>query len=308
MTYSADKVVLVLGASGFIGRSLSERLAAHGVSVLAATRQSNSYSHPLIQNVVAPYDAADHFRPLVAKASLVIHAASTSTPASSAAQPQLDGNLRSTLALIESLQIQDPPRLMYLSSGGTLYGDCAEPASESAPLRPRAYHAAGKVAAEAFIHAWTEQYGGTAVILRPSNVYGPRQTPRTGFGAVATAMACALDGVPFTIWGNGTSVRDYLYVDDLLALCEAAASSVLPRGSHVFNAAQGVGTSLNALLDAIDETTGRPLLRDYQPARVVDVQMITLDTTAARRVFGWEPTRTLREGLQCTWQQVSKQP
>lgn len=308
MTYLAEKTVLILGAGGFIGRSLSERLAAQGLFVLAATRQPSSFSHPLIENVVAPYDTADHFKSLVAKASVVIHAASTSTPASSAAQPQLDGNLRATLALIESLQIPNPPRLLYLSSGGTLYGDCAEPANERAPLRPRAYHAAGKVAAEAFIHAWTEQYGGTAVILRPSNVYGPGQAPREGFGAIPTAMTCALEGIPFTIWGNGTSVRDYLYIDDLLELCEAAMGSVLPHGHHIFNAAQGVGTSLNALLDAIDQTTGRPLLRDYQPARGVDLHRIALQTTAARKAFGWQATTTLCEGLQSTWQQVWRLP
>lgn len=300
--------VLILGAGGFIGRSLAERLAGRGVPVLAATRQPQTFAHPTIRNVVAAYDTASHFQPLMPAVGAIVHAASTSTPASSAAQPQLDGNLRTTLALIEAMQVTTPPNLLYLSSGGTLYGDCPKPATENSPLRPRAYHGAGKIAAEAFIHAWTEQFGGTSVILRPSNVYGPGQTPQPGFGAIATAMACARDGVSFTIWGDGTSIRDFLYVDDLLALCEAALERPMPRGHHVFNAAQGIGTSLSTLLDEIDRVTGRPLTRLYKPARSVDLHSITLDTVSARTHLLWEPTITLNEGLQRTWQWISKQP
>ena len=293
--------VLILGASGFIGRNLSEAMATMGHAVIAATRSPATFLHPAITNVVAPFDSARQFSALLQRSSAVVHAASSSTPGSSAAQPQLDGNLRTTLALIEALQDCPDRRLLYLSSGGTLYGDRDRAAREDDPLRPRSYHGAGKAAAEHFIHAWAMQYEGTAVLLRPSNVYGRGQLPRHGFGIIPTAFDCALRGAPLTIWGSGDTVRDYLHVDDLVSLCQRALRHDHPPGVHVYNASRDHGVTLNALLDAIDRTTGRPLQRDYQPARRVDVGRIVPDNQAARSVLGWEPEVDLEQGLQDTW-------
>lgn len=308
MKPSDGQAVLILGAGGFIGRHLAERLAERGRAVLAATRQPQSFANPCISNVVAPFDSAAQFQRLLSNVDSVVHAASISTPSSSAAYPQLDGNLRATLALIEAMQVAAPPRLVYLSSGGTVYGDSFAPAREDADIRPRSYHGAGKVAAEAFVNAWTEQYAGVAVVLRPSNVYGPGQLSRPGFGVVATAMACARAGKPFTIWGDGTSIRDYLFVDDLMDLCEAALERPLPIGRHLFNAAHGRGVTLNTLLDTIDRTTGRPLIRNHLPTRGVDVHSITLNASAALKQLGWRSCTPLDAGLHRTWQWAQRQP
>lgn len=300
--------VLVLGASGFIGRHLSETLAQSGRHVIAATRRPATFTHASIRNVVAPYDASGQFSALLANCSAVVHAASISTPGSSAAQPQLDGNLRTTLALLEALQAFPDRRLVYLSSGGTLYGDREGPAGESDPLRPRSYHGAGKAAAEHFAHAWAMQYEGTAAVLRPSNVYGPGQVPRQGFGIIPAAFDCALHGRALTIWGDGNTYRDYLHVADLVSLCHIVLEHDLPCGVHTYNAAHGDSTSLNALLDAIDATTGRPLRRVYEPARSVDVKRIAPDNTAARMHLGWHPATDLEQGLRQTWQWFTTRP
>lgn len=303
-----NDAILVLGAAGFIGRRMVEAMTRAGTPVIAATRQPADFGHALVDNVVATFDAPAHFAPLLARSRAVVHAASSSTPGSSEAQPQLDGNLRTTLALVEALQACPDRRLLYLSSGGTLYGDRERPAREDDALRPRSYHGAGKAAAEHFIHAWATQYGGTAVVLRPSNVYGPGQPPRPGFGIIPAAFDCALRGAPLPVWGDGGIVRDYLYVDDLLQLCDMALRHDLSPGTHVFNASSGEGTSLDALLDAIDRTTVRPLRRDPQPARRVDVRRIVPDNAAARVAFGWQPATTLEQGLRQTWQWFSTRP
>ncbi len=294
--------VLILGAAGFIGRRLAEAIAGAGRPVIAATRQAATFKHPLIRNVVSAFDSASSFLPLLADCSAVVHAASISTPSSSAAQPQLDGNLRTTLALIEALQDYPDRRLVYLSSGGTLYGDRERSAREDDPLRPRSYHGAGKAAAEHFVHAWATQYDGTAIVLRPSNVYGPGQLPKHGFGIIPTAFQRVRDGEPLTIWGDGSTLRDYLYVDDLVALCYRALCSDLSPGTHVFNAARGEGVSLNTLLDAIDAVTAHTLKREYQAARRVDVRRIVPDNAAARSAFDWQPEIPLEQGLRQTWQ------
>ena len=297
--------VVVLGAGGFIGRHLSETIAGSGVHVVAATRHAETFLHRGIKNVVAAFDRKEDFLPLLARSSAIIHAASISTPGSSAAQPQLEGNLRTTLALIEALQAYPGTRLLYLSSGGTLYGDLAHFAHEDDPLRPRSYHGAGKAAAEHFVHAWAAQFGGTAVLLRPSNVYGPGQMPRRGFGIISAAFDCARSDSALTVWGDGSAVRDYLYVDDLVSLCRTTLSHGLPPGAHTFNASSGDGVPLDRLLDAIDAITRVPLQRDYQPPRDVDVRRIVPDSSAARDKFNWRPTVMLEEGLQRTWRWFS---
>lgn len=294
--------VLVLGGGGFIGRHLCETIAGSGTRVIAATRRPARFDNASIANVVAPFDRAEQFAPLLRRCRAVVHSASSSTPGSSAAQPQLDGNLRTTLALVEALQDHADRRLLYLSSGGTLYGDRDRAAREDDALRPRSYHGAGKAAAEHFVHAWAMQYAGTAVVLRPSNVYGPGQESKDGFGIVPTAFRCALASTPLPVWGDGSTVRDFLYVEDLMPLCLAALGDRIDPGMHVFNASSDEGVTLNHLLDLIDATTGRTLHRDYQPARRVDVTHIVPDNSAARATFGWQPATTLRQGLTRTWQ------
>lgn len=295
--------VFLLGAGGFVGRHLAEKLAAGGRSVIAATRQPISFDHPAILNVTASWDERAQFAEWLPHCGPIVHAASSSTPDSSAAQPQLDGNLRTTLALIEALQAQ-PRRLLFLSSAGTVYGDRRTPAREDDPLRPRSYHGAGKAAAEHFIHAWATQYDGTAVVLRPSNVYGPGQPPRRGFGIIPSAFDCALHGTPLTIF-DGSTVRDYLYIDDFLALCEATLTGSLGTGARVFNATYGEGVSLDTLIDQIDAVTGRRIDRRNQAARRVDIHTITADNSTARSTFDWSPAIALEEGLRRTWQWFS---
>ena len=143
-------------------------------------------------------------------------------------------------------------------------------------------------------------------MLGPSNVYGPGQSARRGFGIIPTAFDCALHGKPLPIW-DGSTVRDYLYIDDLVDLCAAPLSHPLDEGAHVFNAAFGEGVALDTLIDRIDAITGRPIERRYEPARRVDIHSITADTTAARSTFGWSPAIALDEGLDRTWQWYSTQ-
>jgi UDP-glucose 4-epimerase len=303
----AVEPVFLLGAGGFIGRQLAGQLAQQGRHVIAATRTPMQFAHPGIRNVVCPWDDAAQFAEWLPRCAAAIHAASSSTPGSSAARPQLDGNLRTTLAMIEALQDAPSCRVLFYSSGGTLYGERAAAATEADALLPRSYHGAGKAAAEHFFHAWATQYEGTVTILRPSNVFGPGQLPRPGFGIIPAAFDCARRGQPLRIWGEGSSVRDYLYIDDLLALSTAAIDASQPPGVHVYNAASGQAVRLEHLLDKIEAITGRGLDRTHAEARRVDVHSIVADATAARASFGWTPRVSLDTGLERTWQWFTRQ-
>jgi len=200
------------------------------------------------------------------------------------------------------LQSRPGVRLVYLSSGGTLYGDCVELPDEDAPLRPRSYHGAGKAAAEHFIQAWAAQFEGSAIILRPSNVYGPGQTPRSGFGLVPAAFDHSLRGATLAVWGDGSAIRDYLYIDDMVDLVRRSAVAEVGPGVQIFNASGESGVTVNAVLDAVGHISGRPLNREYSPERRVDVQCIVPSADKARRVLRWAARTGLEEGLQKTWQ------
>lgn len=295
--------IFVLGAGGFIGGALCRHFASAGWNVVAATRRPLAVDDRRIHNVVAPFSERNHFVPWLEKCDAVIHAASLTTPSSSAAQPQLDGNLRSTLALIEALQDFPTRRLLYLSSGGALYEERAGLVDEETPLRPRSYHGAGKVAAEYFIRAWAAQYGGSATIMRPSNVYGPGQHPRPGFGIVPTAFECVRTQGQLQIWGNGESVRDYLYVEDLVALCaKVVQASAVAGVAEVVNASSGKGTSLLEMLSLVEAVTGREMTKQFLPPRSVDMKHVVPDNGFARRQFGWAPLVELEDGLRSAWE------
>jgi UDP-glucose 4-epimerase len=192
--------------------------------------------------------------------------------------------------------------LLYFSSGGSLYSDSHTPLAESGEVHPRSYHGAGKLAAEAFISAWCAQFGEGAVALRPSNVYGPGQPERPGFGIIPTAFGKILRGETLSIWGDGQAQRDYVFIDDLVKLCLEILSRPFGKGLQPINCASGQSVSLNALLEMMEGVSGRPLLRHYDRSRALDASCIAMDPTLANRLYGWSAGVGLESGLTRTWE------
>ncbi|MEW9624241.1 NAD-dependent epimerase/dehydratase family protein [Rhodanobacter geophilus] len=296
--------ILIFGASGFVGSALTRALAELGERVIAVSRRPPNLHMENVEVVTGELSQADHFLPLLERSRVVVHAASCSTPGSSAGRPleELQNNLHPLLAMLQALQSLPRTDLLYLSSGGSLYcTDPGEVASEGSAIRPRSYHGASKVAAEHFISAWCSQYRGRATILRPSNLYGPGQMERMGFGIIPTCMGKIRRGETLSVWGDGTSVRDYLYIDDFIKLCVAATERPMPNGCFPYNAASGQGIGLNTLLDTLELVTGQHLHRDYDASRAVDAPRIVMSANLAREQYGWSATTSLHEGLKKTW-------
>lgn len=295
--------IIVFGAHGFIGHHLVRTLMAQGYPVMALSRRGTP-ALPGAELHVGPFDTPEQFAPLLSHAHAIVHAASCSTPGTTAGQPlaELAMNLRPTLALLEALQAAPHCQLLYISSGGTLYGDTPDcPAHETSPLCPRSYYGAGKAAAEHFIQAAAQQFNLAATILRPSNLYGPGQGVRGGFGIIPAALAHAQSGAPLTLWGDGSTVRDYLYIDDFIRVCSDIIDQSMPSGTRIFNLASGDCLSLVALIDLIRRVTGRALSTHHDLGRPVDVARIELDTQKIRQTYGWQARVSLEEGLNRTW-------
>jgi UDP-glucose 4-epimerase len=143
-----------------------------------------------------------------------------------------------------------------------------------------------------------ELYGVLPTILRASNPYGPRQGHLGVQGAIATFLDRLRTGEPIHVWGDGSVVRDYLYVGDLAILCVLAGESTK---AGTYNAGSGTGCSLNAVLDVIAEVTGERPEVHFKPSRALDVDRIVLDTSLTEGVFGWRPQVGLRDGIAKHW-------
>jgi len=296
--------ILVLGAGGFIGQHLVRALARNDQPVIAVSRSEMSFDLPNVEPMMADLREPKDFGPLVARSSKVVHLATASTPGTSAGRPihEVVGNLQPLGGLLQVLQEHPDVDLLYLSSGGSLYPSTEDmAANEATPVRPKSYHGAGKIAAEYFISAWCNQFSGRATILRPSNVYGPGQAERAGFGIVPAALGAIRRGEILHVWGDGSAVRDYLYIDDLINLIIAVLANQGSVGARVVNACSGIGISLNELFAVMEAVTGRPLRRSHEGGRAVDAARVVMDPALAEHAYGYSPITPLDEGLKRTW-------
>lgn len=294
---------LVIGGNGFIGSSLLARLRADGVSlrVLDIGRPRTDVDWNGVEFVQGSLADGSVLPQMLAGVDVVYHLASTTVPGTSNLDPAADvqGNLVSTLGLLQAMKAAGVRRIVYFSSGGAVYGNTGVAAvAESQPLHPVSSYGVVKAAIEHYLHMYRELGELDPVVLRPSNPYGPRQSTAGVQGAVGTFLALALRGEPIRIWGDGEVVRDYLYIDDLV---ELAARAGLAPGTGTYNVGSGTGHSLNQLCDVVARVTGRTLDIQYLPGRPFDVKRIVLDVGAARSAYAWVPQVPLEQGIERTW-------
>lgn len=290
--------VLVVGA-GFIGWRVAKLAAdtGHDVSVL-----SRRPPDPALPSGVEVHvgDAADvsALRTAWRAGAHVVWCAGSLLPAAPHGEdPAFDlGPLELALGLLT----EQGGRITYLSSGGTVYGDPAvSPTPEETSLAPRGVYATTKVRGERAVAA-AEANGVRSVILRCGNVYGPRQQPGRSQGVVATALDSALRKVPMPFFGDGSAIRDYVFVDDIVSVALATVAD--PTFPTVVNVATGHGTRLDELVDLVSEVTGVYLTIDRSTVRAHDIGRVVLDITRLRAAMPSYEPRTLREGLTVTWE------
>ena len=298
--------ILLLGGAGFVGRALTARLRSLkkeyyivGRSIPTMHDNSSEVYH------VASLDNAQVLKELLPRCRVVIHLASDTTPGVSALQPAFEAtsNLLPSLRLLEILQDYPNITLVYISTGGAIYGDCqAEIVHEDTSLSPWSYYGAGKAAFEKFIHAYTKQTGNQAIILRPSNFYGPDQPYRPGFGIIPTIFHHLFNRKTMEVWGDGESIRDYLYIEDFVDCCVKIIDKLkVVNKATIYNVGSGDGTSLNTLFSMIESISNKKVKRNYRPARAVDVNRIVLDSARIQNDYLWESKTDLYSGLSETW-------
>ena len=297
---------LVLGGAGFIGSHLAEALLQAGHRVRIFDRPHLDRLPAFLQRGEFEVFTGDFLNPRTLSPALegseiVFHLVSTTLPKTSNDNPMYDveSNVMGTLRLLELCRQQGVRKVVFASSGGTVYGvPRSVPIDESHPTDPICSYGIHKLAIEKYLQLNHRVHGLDYCVVRPANLYGPRQRLDIAQGAVAVFLDRALRGKPIQVWGDGSVVRDYLYVGDAAeALLKAAAFEGEPR---LFNIGSGAGTSLTQLIKEIEALLGRAVPVEYTAARSLDVPANVLDASLARRHLGWTPRTSLAEGLRRT--------
>jgi len=295
---------LVLGGNGFIGSHLVDSLIEAGHKVRVFDRFQERYRQPLadVDYVTGQLSDAISLAEALVDIDVVYHLVSTTVPSTSNMDPATDvrDNLLSTLVLLDQMLKVGVKRIVYLSSGGTVYGNPRSlPIAEDHPLNPICSYGIVKVAIENYLFMYQQLHGLKPIVLRPSNPFGPRQGHVGVQGLIATFLGKVKHGEPLHVWGDGSIVRDYFFVTDLAQLSVVAGESDV---CGVFNVGYGSGTSVNQIIEAITEVTGIMPQVCYGPARSFDVHEVVLDIAKCRNTFNWEPKTALLEGIRAHWQ------
>jgi UDP-glucose 4-epimerase len=296
---------LILGGGGFLGGHLLEALLEQDRRVRVFDRIPRPAAGPAALPDIEWCEGDFGNRGDVASAvdgcDVVFHLVATTMPKASNEDPvhDVESNLLPTIRFLESAVQHRVKRVVFASSGGTVYGVPASvPIPESHPLQPICSYGIHKLAIEQYLHLFHTLHGLEYCVLRLANPFGERQRSDASQGAVAVFLDRALRGEDVTVWGDGSAVRDYVYVRDVAAAFCRAAVAEDSRGT--FNIGSGHGLSVNALLDAIADLLGRPVPRRYLQGRAFDVPVNVLDIRHASEHLGWRPLFTFRQGLERT--------
>ncbi|PWC55354.1 NAD-dependent epimerase/dehydratase family protein [Azospirillum sp. TSO22-1] len=306
---------LVLGAGGFIGTHLCAALRRTGDEVVAF---GHGESPPWAQDDpgVAWVRGDFAYTALAVEAArgcdAVFHLIGSRSPALSDSDPVADlaGTVVATVRFLEALRAAPPRRFVFVSSGGTVYGPTDRlPIPEDAPTEPIGAYGINKLTIEKYVALHHRRHGLDACVLRVANPFGEHQVCQRQQGVVAAFIDAAVHGRPISVMGDGSSVRDYVYVGDVAeAMVRAARSPALAQ--RVLNVGSGRGCSLNEVAAAVERVSGRPLERIHAPARASDVPAVVLDIARAREALDWRPETPWEAALERTyrWALAQKGP
>ena len=307
--------ILVTGGAGFIGSNVADRFVALGHEVAVFDNLSSGFRE--FVNPKAKFyegDLADAASIEAAIADfqpeIVDHHAAQIDVRKSVTDPVFDArvNVLGSIGMLQSCTKHGVRKVVYASTGGALYGEGRTlPAPEDHPINPEAPYGASKHTVEHYLYIWKLLHGLDYTVLRYPNVFGPRQNPHGEAGVNAIFIGLMLEGKRPRIFGDGNAVRDYLYVDDVVA----ANVLALDGGSgEMLNIGTGIGTSVNDIVRELQSILGFAEGAIYEAPRPGEIQRIYLDAARAKQVLGWTPSVTFRTGLERTvdWSRHNKLP
>lgn len=295
------KHCLILGGTGFLGRNLCHYLKdKYQISIYA----KSSLKINLIKQNYSGVDVVEgdfislsenDISLLLKDVDVIFHLISTTKPSNLNLTYEFKSNVISTLKILDACRGKDI-RIVFFSSGGTVYGvDEESPIKEDAQTNPISAYGIQKLTIEKCIEYYGRMYGLDYLIFRISNPYGPCDIKGMTQGVIPIFISHAMLGRAISIWGNGKIIRDYIFVSDLMEVCEKAIDY---NGKYrLFNVGTGQGYSLLDVLRVIEENVSLHLNINFLPERKQDVPSNILDCSRLKNIFKWEPKVTLEQGI-----------
>jgi UDP-glucose 4-epimerase len=297
---------IVTGGAGFIGSHLVDSLVARGDEVVALDDLSRGRWENVndrVRLVVSDIRDADAVADAFAEArpDVCFHLAAQPDVRLSVERPDFDCevNVLGTIQVLEAARAHDA-QVILASTGGAIYGECAEPAAEDSPRLPLSPYGTSKLAAEEYLATYNRLHGTRHVALRFANVYGPRQDPHGEAGVVAIFLGRLARGETPQIFGDGRQTRDYVFVGDVAQASLAAAG----RDAGVYNVGTGRETSVLELYDSCRRASGSEAEPSFAPARLGELQRSFLDPALATAELGFTAETSLDDGIAATWDHI----
>jgi UDP-glucose 4-epimerase len=298
---------IVLGGGGFIGTNLCRRLLEDGHRVRAFGRHC-PFPEALegIEWFQGDFGDAASLAKAIETFDVIYHLVNGSTPLSANLDMAGDvqRNILSSLGLFEICRKLGVSRVVFVSSGGTIYG-CAQqiPTPETAPTDPITAYGINNLAIEKYLALYQHLHQIDYRILRISNPFGPFQTSIKNQGVIASMITRTLRNEAIEIWGDGSVVRDFIFVDDVVDALVAAARD--RSSTRIFNIGSGEGHSLRQVLASVEALLDKKLNIQWKPGRPLDVPISVLSIDRAREILGWTPKTSFKDGLNktITWWQ-----
>jgi len=300
---------VVTGAAGFIGSHLTERLLRDGWTVIGIDNFDTFYDPRIKRRNVAAYVSNSRFhlveadirdkaameKAIEAGTDVIVHLAARAGVRPSIAEPALyaDVNINGTVALLEVARERGIPKFIFASSSSVYGNNKKVPFSEDDnvdfPISP---YAATKKAGELICHTYRHLHGIAINCLRFFTVYGPRQRPDLAIHKFARLIE---DGKPIPIYGDGTMMRDFTYIEDIINGVVAAIARC--TGYEIYNLGESRPISVNDLIAELEFALGRKAVKTHLPLQPGDVDRTFADVTKAERDLGYRPTTDIRTGL-----------
>ncbi|TFD70098.1 NAD-dependent epimerase/dehydratase family protein [Cryobacterium sp. Hb1] len=302
---------VVIGANGFVGSHLVDSLVDAGHDVSAFDRFSSTeptFTAREVSIFRGEFLSRADLEEAVRGQDLVFHFLSTTSPATAESDPTLDirTNIAQSVELLEACVSAGTKHFYFASTGGAIYGPQGKPIhDEQDRTLPVSPYAIGKLTIENYLRYFSVMHHLESTTLRISNPFGTRQRPNKRQGLIPIALRQIVLGRPVARFGSGSMVRDYLYVEDLVAMI-ARMVDTAPK-FNTYNLGSGVGHSVTDVLSSLRRVTGSDFDIDERPVPATFVDSIVLDTARYRAEFGDIPLTTLDEGVRRTYEEIREQ-
>lgn len=295
--------ILLIGGNGFIGSHLTDLLILKGHKVRVFDIAHERYRKPLesVDYRISTLDNIPELYEALLGIDIIFHLASSSVPSTSNIDTvsDINKNLIPTLNILNLSVKLGIKKFVYFSSGGAVYGNSLSmPISEEHPIKPISSYGIVKATIEMYLFLFQRLYGLKSLIIRPSNPYGPRQGHYIAQGVISTFLRKVKMNEEITVYGDGNSTKDYIYIDDLIKFTYDLSIS---NRVGVFNLGSGEGTTLNQIIDQIKNTTGKNFEIIYIDKQIYDVDHFVLDVSKAVNQLNFSAKTTLEQGISKTW-------